>query len=165
MKHRVILLGLAVAVAVSAAVTATLLMPNSTQGDGWRLLTEQLGGEPFRAVAAIDTASLASIAEELQLSSMTGVDFDEEVVVAFTVVTSSGLLGCEPIGFRGLVVEGGVVAGSYRRPYLRIGCKDNALLTTFVVAVDRDLLPADGFELKLFPEAPSAIRVDLQNEQ
>jgi len=138
-----------------------MLAPDNSGGEGWRLLAAVPGGEPEQAVAVTSPHELNTLTETLDRSWSAQVDWQQEIVLAFTAVASSGLLGCEQVGFAGLVIEGDMVAGTYRRPPVKLGCNDDALLTTFLVLVDRDALPANGFTLRFTPQSPTATPVDL----
>lgn len=138
-----------VAIVGALVVLAVSWAPSVAEADGWRLLGHGVGGEPNAVSVVTDPAGLRRIIEDTGLRIDGEVDFAEQVVIAFTPISSTGLLGCQPIGFDGVTQRDGVVYGRYNRPFLRYGCNDDARPYTFLVVMERDDVTADGFFLKL----------------
>lgn len=125
---------------------------NVANGPGWRLLVAGEAGaeEAFTVRAATDEAEWHEMWETIGLGGeAAAVDFDEEVVVSFGHGIGSS---CREMRLDGVAV-GDVVFSRASDPLAPRGCTaDLAGAATFVVAIERAALPADGFTLQLGEE-------------
>jgi len=122
---------------------------NVTEGDGWRLLGAGVTqGEAYTVRAATTEDQWAQLWDALTLGgSRPDADLDEEVVVSFAHGIGSG---CQEVRLDGVAIEGGVVYSETSDPLAPRACTlDLWGGAVFVVALDRDALPADGFTLRL----------------
>ena len=123
---------------------------NVASGDGWRLLaTGQETSEAYTVRAATtpedwDTLWAAAMGVD---GDQPAVDLDAEVVVSFGHGLSQS---CAELRLDDVVIEGGVVLSVTSDPLAPRACTtDLSAAPVFVVAMQRDALPADGFTLLL----------------
>ena len=133
-----------------------------TAGGDWLLVGRQRGvGPPNRIVALNDPTQFAAAWRAMHLvGEPTPIDFDRDLVFWFTSV---GTVGC-PSRFDGLRIDfsGRRVEASFSRGFT-LGCDDGAVPDSFLVSVDRDRLPAVGYEVRLLgPQPAGAINGTLQ---
>jgi hypothetical protein len=123
---------------------------HTESGEGWRLLaTSPDGGvEAYAVEAATNPDSLTALWEAWRLpGAAPEVNFEREIVVTFSEGISSG---CPEVRFDGVHIGDGVVWSRTSDPLGPRGCRlDLAGAAVFVVALERDALPADRFRLKL----------------
>jgi len=123
---------------------------NVAGGDGWRLLAagEASGDDAYRVRAATDEAAYEDLWSALALGGdRPSVDFDAEVVVSFGHGIGSS---CPEVRLDGVSIRGGVVFSVTSDPLEPRGCTADLVgAAVFVVAVERDALPDDGFTLQL----------------
>ena len=123
---------------------------NVTEGDGWRLLVagESGGQEAYIVRAATDAAAWAEMWSTIGLEGAApAVDLANEVVVSFAHGIGSS---CPEMRLDGVTIQGGVVFSEASDPLGPRACTaDLAGAVVFVVAVQRDALPADSFTLQL----------------
>jgi hypothetical protein len=140
--------------------------PQPTEGDGWRLLGDEQGaGEAYRSGVATTDEQLAALWVEAGLAGEApDVDWESEVVVWFGAVWGSGC----PVRLDDVVVDGARVHGEIVVPGSGpdSACNGDANPHAFVVAVDRDRLPAGPFVVQLdaddpAPEERTVVDVDL----
>ena len=140
-----------------------------TEGAGWRLLGHAAGaGEPYRTGVATTADQLAAL---WQASGLEGdapdVDWRAEIVVWFGAVYGSGCL----VRLDGVVVGGATLHGEIVVPGSgpSTACNEDANPHSFVVAVERTVLPAGPFVVQLAasdpppgaPEERTVVDVDL----
>ena len=129
--------------------------PQPEHGDGWRLLGTGRTGHTYRTGVASDAEQYEALWVESGLAGeRPGVDFDREIVIWFAAVYGSG---CE-IRMDDVVfdTERGIVHGDFVVPGVHQGCHDDANPEAYVVAVQRDRLPADPFAVQLDADDPPA---------
>lgn len=123
---------------------------NVTEGDGWRLLAAGEAGpdEAYTVRAATDESGWDELWSVLGLDAeRPEVDLASEVMVSFAHGIGSG---CRELRLDDVVIDGGVVFSVTSDPLAPRGCNaDLAGAATFVVAIERDAVPADGFTLQL----------------
>jgi hypothetical protein len=125
---------------------------NATEGDGWRLLAAgEAGGEAYTVRAATNEAEWNEMWTALGLGGdRPRVALDDEVVVSFGHGISSS---CPEVRLDGVEIDAGVVFSRTSDPLAPRGCNaDLRGAAVFVVAIQRDALPDDGFTLQLGPE-------------
>jgi hypothetical protein len=128
-------------------------------GDGWRLLIAQRGLGKLNSVTLIrDQSALDGAWEALRVrAAPPRVDFGRAVVVWFV---DTGTFGCRS-RLDGLVVDPGrrLVAGAFGRGLVS-GCDDAEVPDSFLVVVDRRVVPAAPWTLQLSeplpPDSPAA---------
>ncbi len=127
--------------------------PQVTEGDGWRLLTEQdETGHPYRTGIATSAAQYAELWDAVGLTGERPfVDFEAEVVVWFGAVHGSS---CNQLRLRGVVVDDTTVHAQIDEVSGSTVCTSDAIPHAFLVAVPRDRLPADGFTIQLDADGP-----------
>ena len=140
-----------------------------TEGEGWRLLGHAEGaGEAYRTAVATTDEQLAAVWQESGLGGdAPDVDWQAEIVVWFGAVYGSSC----PVRLDGVVVDGTTLHGEIVIPGSGPGtaCTADANPHSFVVAVERDLLPAGPFVVQLgaddpppgAPEERTVVDVDL----
>nr|WP_297425563.1 hypothetical protein [uncultured Actinotalea sp.] len=143
--------------------------PQPTAGDGWRLLGHEQGaGQAYRSGVATTAEQLATLWVQAGLDGdAPEVDWQAEVVVWFGAVYGSSC----PIRLDDVVVTGSTVHGELVVPGSgpSSACTEDANPHSFVVAVDRDRLPAGPFVVQLgaadpppgAPEERTVVDVDL----
>ena len=140
-----------------------------TEGEGWRLLGHAEGaGEAYRTAVATTDEQLAAVwAESGLVGTAPDVDWQTKIVVWFGAVYGSSC----PVRLDGVVVEGATLHGQIVIPGSGpdSACNDDANPHSFVVAVERTLLPAGPFVVQLdaddpppgAPEERTVVDVDL----
>jgi len=120
-------------------------------GEGWRLLGEDETGEAYRSGVATTDAQLDRL---WALAGLEGepstVEWDSEIAVWFGAVYGSGC----PVRMDGVVVEGDLLHADLVVPNAVYGCNDDANPHSFVVAVERQLLPEGPFRVQLEARDP-----------
>ncbi|MET0831867.1 MAG: hypothetical protein ABWY62_05740, partial [Acidimicrobiia bacterium] len=129
--------------------------PQPQAGDGWRLLGEELVGETYRTGIATTDEKYAALWQQAGLTTPPPpVDFTTEVVVWFGAVYGSSC----PIRLDDVAVD-----TDRELPLLRAvtvvpggtgACTADAKPHAYVVAVERDRLPAGPFVIQLGPDDP-----------
>lgn len=123
---------------------------NTADGPGWRLLAAGEAGheEAFTVRAATDAAAWDEMWETIGLGGdPPPVDFTAEVAVSFGHGIGSS---CRETRLDGLEIGGGVVFSRVSDPLGPRGCTADLVgAAVFVVAIERDALPDDGFTLQL----------------
>ncbi len=134
------------------AVDASAFVPEGdqpTEGQGWRLLGHAEGaGEVYRTAVATTDTQLAALWQESGLGGeVPAVDWKAEIVVWFGAVYGSSC----PVRLDGVVVDGTTLHGQIVVPGSGpvTACTADAIPHSFVVAVDRTLLPAGPFVVQL----------------
>ena len=127
---------------------------NVTEGDGWRLVAtgEASGAEAYTVRAARNAEEWVEVWDALALPSLDAptIDFADEVVVSFAHGIGSG---CREMRLDGVEVENGLVFSQTSDPLAPRACtSDLRAAVVFIVALDRDALPDDGFTLRLSRE-------------
>src|SRR5699024_1298169 len=122
-----------------------------TAGEGWRLLSEGLSGEPYRTSVATTDDQLQDLWEAAGLEGdAPQMDWDSEIAVWFGAVYGSGC----PVRMDGVVVEGDLLHADLVVPNAVYGCNGDANPHAFVVAVERQLLPEGPFRVQLEARDP-----------
>lgn len=124
---------------------------NVDQGEGWRLVAAgESASDAYTVRAATDEAAWQEMWTAIGLGGeRPAVAFDDEVVVSFGHGIGSG---CREVRLDAVEI-GGVVFSRTSDPLAPRGCEsDLAGAAVFVVAIQRDALPEDGFTLRLAPE-------------
>jgi len=127
--------------------------PQPTAGAGWRLLADQTGkGEPYTAQVAFSGAEYELLWTSLDLGGeRPAVNFDVEIVVHFGAVYSGS---CPEIRLDDVVIDqasGSVVAAIVQLGGERI-CTSDANPRSYLVAIDRSILPAPPFTVSAYPD-------------
>ena len=128
--------------------------PQPSGGEGWRLLADEAGtGEPWRVGLATDAASLEGLWAEIGLGAPAPeVDFEEHVVIWFSVVVSSS---CPDVRLDDVVVDGSVVYPEIADLNRMLICFEDAVPHAYMVAVERSRLPSGPFVIQTEAELPS----------
>ncbi len=125
-----------------------------TAGEGWRLLGhEQDVGEAYRTGVATTDEQLARLWQESGLAGTAPeVDWEREVVVWFGAVWGSSC----PIRLDDVAVAGDVLHGAFVIPGAGPGtaCTGDARAHSYVLAVERSVLPRGPFVVQLGPDDP-----------
>jgi hypothetical protein len=123
---------------------------NVESGDGWRLLAtgEASHTEAYVVRAATDSGSWDEMWTAIDLDGAApAVDFAAEVVVSFGHGIGSS---CPEMRLDGVAIQGGVVFSETSDPLSPRACTaDLAGAVMFLVAIEREALPTDGFTLRL----------------
>jgi len=123
---------------------------NVADGDGWRLLAagEASADDAYTVRAATDDGAFDDLWSALALGGeRPSVDFGAEVVVSFGHGIGSS---CPERRLDGVSIRDGVVFSVTSDPLEPRGCTADLVgAAVFVVALERDALPADGFTLQL----------------
>jgi hypothetical protein len=126
---------------------------NVPEGNGWRLLTAgQAGGaEAYTVRAATDAAEWNEMWAAIGLGGESPpVDLRDEVAVSFGHGIGSS---CPEVRLDAIEIADGVVFSRTSDPLAPRNCTDDlAGASVFVVAIERDALPEDGFTLQVGPE-------------
>ena len=126
---------------------------NVADGDGWRLLAAgQAGGaEAYTVRAATDAADWSEMWTTLGLGGEAPpVAFEDQVVVSFGHGIGSS---CPELRLDAIEIGDGVVFSRTSDPVAPRNCTADLVgAAVFVVAIERDALPDDGFTLQLGPE-------------
>ncbi|MFP5331431.1 MAG: hypothetical protein ACLGHX_03575 [Acidimicrobiia bacterium] len=134
--------------------------PQPQAGDGWRLLADEQTGVPYRTGFASNEDDLEALWREAGISApMPEVDFETEVVVWFGAVYGSS---CPDLRMDDVIVEQGVVYPVIVDVDGPQPCTDDANPRAFVVAIERDVLPSDGFVIRLQAGEPPPGVLDQQ---
>ncbi len=142
--------------------------PQPQEGEGWRLLADEApAGDAYRTGIATDQGSLETLWEGIGLETpLPDVDFETEIVVWFGAVYGSS---CPDIRLDRVVVEGPLVYADIVLPNPPVACTDDANPHAYLVALERDRLPAGPFAIQLdsndppqgVPEERTVVNVDL----
>ncbi|HSJ28304.1 MAG TPA: hypothetical protein VLB67_08835 [Acidimicrobiia bacterium] len=126
--------------------------PQPEAGDGWRLLADEKTGFAYRTGFASDRADLEALWQMAGISSpVPEVDFDSEVVIWFGAVYGSS---CPNLRMDDVVVGGDVVYPVIVDLDGPGPCTDDANPHAYVVAMERAVLPPDGFVIRLQADDP-----------
>jgi hypothetical protein len=129
--------------------------PQPPGGEGWRLLVDEAGvGEPYRTGIAFDPLSLDALWAEIGVRGpLPDVDFQAEVAIWFGAVYSGS---CPEIRLDDVVVdeETATVYAAIVDTELNVACTADANPRAYVVALERDRLPAGPFAIQLGPDDP-----------
>jgi len=140
-----------------------------TEGEGWRLLGNDLTGASYRTGIATTADQYRQLWNQAGLSGeLPAVDFTSEVVIWFGAVFGSSC----PIRMDDVVfdLDQHLVHGKFVRPGNPTSCTDDANAEAYVVAVARDRLPDAPFAVQLndtdpprgVPEERTTVNVDLR---
>ena len=129
-----------------------------TSGPGWRLLGDEWGaGDVYRTGIATDDDELATLWTKSGLSGGPGaVDWQREIVVWFGTAQSSSC----PERLDGVSVTGSTLHADLVVPGWPGACTADANPHSFVVAVERAILPSSPFHVQLDAEEPPPGTVD-----
>lgn len=130
--------------------------PQAPEGDGWRLLADELAGQPYRTGIATDEASYAQLWADIGLTGdRPSVDFETEVVIWFGAVYGSS---CPNLRLDDVVVdiERAIVHAEIVLVDAPLACTEDARPRAYVVAVDRTALPRGPFAIQLDAQGPPA---------
>ncbi len=128
--------------------------PQPQAGDGWRLLGHRKVGAPYRTGIAADRPSFKALWRRIGMPGRAPVvDFEREVAVWFGAVYGSS---CPRLRMDDVVVD---ADAAIIHPTLVTldalgGCTDDANGHAFVVALERDRLPAPPFRIQLSADDP-----------
>lgn len=125
---------------------------NVAEGDGWRLLAAgRSEGDAYTVRAATDAAEWTEMWAAIGLDGEApSVDIAEEIVVSFGHGIGSS---CPELRLDAVEIAGEVVFSRTSDPLAPRGCTADLVGgAVFVVAIDRDALPDDGFTLQLGAE-------------
>ena len=128
--------------------------PQPLAGDGWRLLGEAKGGEPYRTGIAADRPSFRALWQQARMPGRPPrVDFDREVAIWFGAVYGSS---CPAIQLEDVVVDpdAALVHAQIVQTEPVVACTDDANGHAYLVALDRDRLPAPPFRIQLQADDP-----------
>jgi hypothetical protein len=128
--------------------------PQPQAGEGWRLLADELAGEPYRTGIAADMDGYVRLWDEVGLAGeRPAVDLETEVVLWFGAVYGSS---CPDLRLDRVVVDHdrALVYADIVLLGAPTACTDDANPRAFVVAVDRSRLPAGSFAVQLRAEDP-----------
>lgn len=143
--------------------------PQPTEGDGWRLLAEDLTGWSYRTGVATTPEQYEALWREADLTGeLPSVDFETEIVIWFGAVYGSGCpIRLDDVAFD---QDRRVVHGEFVLPGNPTFCNADANPHAFVLAVQRDRLPDAPFAVQLdaedppggAPEERTTVEVDLR---
>ncbi len=138
----------------ACAGPATLGSSGSPSRDGWRLLGHAPGvGEAYRTAVATTDDQLATLwAASALPGAAPAVDWQDEIVVWFGAVYSSSC----PVRLDGVIVDGATLHADVVVPGAgpETACTADANPHSFVVAVDRAVLPTGPFVVQLDADDP-----------
>lgn len=126
--------------------------PQPTEGDGWRLLQDEMVGEPYGVDVVVAQVEYEAL---WNASGLTGsppdVDFGEEIVIQFVAAYSGS---CPEIRLDDVVVDrsGGTVTADIVLLGGNRYCTADANPRSYVVAVLRDRLPDVPFTVSPYPD-------------
>jgi hypothetical protein len=143
--------------------------PQPQTGEGWRLLVDELAGEPYRTGIAADEDGLTRLWQDVGLTSdLPAVDLEHEIVIWFGAVYGSS---CPDLRLDDVVVDHdrALVHAEIVDVSRQVACTDDANPRAFVVAVERSRLPSGPFAIQLgagdpppgAPEERTVVDVDL----
>ena len=124
-----------------------------SEGDGWRLLGADRSGETYRTGVATNLQQYEALWAQAGLGGeLPQVDFENEIVIWLGAVFGSGC----PIRLDDMVFDAdrALVHGDFVLPGNPVGCNDDDNPEAYVVAVDRDELPAAPFAVQLNQDDP-----------
>jgi hypothetical protein len=129
--------------------------PQPQSGDGWRLLGDELVGESYRTGIATNETQYDDLWRHVGMTTeRPAVDFTGEVVVWFGAVYGSSC----PIRLDDVVIDAGGERGLVHAVTVVPGgtgaCTADANPHAYIVAVERDELPAGPFAIQLGPDDP-----------
>lgn len=150
------------------ADTAVTPGPQPTEGEGWRLLADELTGPNYRTGVATNEAQYETLWRSVGLTTdRPVVDFETEIVIWFGAVYGSSC----PIRLDDVRVdrEAALVHAHTVRPGNEARCTSDANSHAYVVALERDHLPEGPFMVQLrasdppqgVPEERTLVAVDL----
>lgn len=136
--------------------------PQPQQGEGWRLLFDRDEvGDIYRTGLAWDQQSFTALIDSIPdvgADLDLDVDFQTEVVIWFGAVHGSS---CPNLRLDDVVVADDVVYAVIVNTDNALACTDDAIPHTYLVALERDRLPAPPFYVALGPDSPGdRLRVD-----
>ncbi|WP_139177828.1 hypothetical protein [Ruania alba] len=124
-----------------------------TEGEGWRLLGDEHTGEVYRTGVATTLAQYEQLWDRAGMSGeRPEVSFTDEIVVWFGAMYGSSC----PIRLDGVAVTDGVLHGQIVVPGSPGACTDDANPHSYLVAVERAMLPAGPFHVQLSADHPPA---------
>jgi hypothetical protein len=128
--------------------------PQPLAGEGWRLLADEPRvGDIYRTAIATDPGGLAALWDTIGLlGPLPDVDFTTEVVIWFGAVYSGS---CPHIRLDDVVVDGTLVYAVIVSPEYAGYCTADANPRAYVVALQRDRLPAGPFAIQLRASDPA----------
>ena len=129
--------------------------PQPHAGDGWRLLGDELVGEPYRTGIATNDEQYDDLWRRAGMTTeRPAVDFNSEVVVWFGAVYGSTC----PVRLDDVVIDTeenrGLVHAVIVSPGGTGACTADANPHAYVVALERARLPAGPFAIQLGPDDP-----------
>ena len=134
--------------------------PQPQAGEGWRLLADEKTGLAYRTGFASNQEDLVALWAEAGISApVPGVDFTSEVVVWFGAVYGSS---CPNLRMDDVRVEAGVVYPIIVDVDGPRGCTADANPHAYIVAIERSMLPSDGFVIRLQADEPAPGVADQQ---
>lgn len=144
--------------------------PQPTEGDGWRLLGSDRTGPSYRTGVATTPKQYEALwAQSGIADERPDVDFEDEIVIWFGAVYGSSC----PIRMDDVIVDEAtqLVHGLFVVPGNPQACTSDANPEAYVVALQRDRLPAGGFIVQLHaddppsgvPEERTIVDVDLRS--
>ena len=128
--------------------------PQPKAGDGWRLLGDAKAGAPYRTGIAADRPSFRALWKQARMPGHPpSVDFEREVAIWFGAVYGSS---CPKIRLDDVVVDAdvGLVHPLIVTLDAEMGCTDDANGHAYLVALDRERLPAPPFRIQLQADDP-----------
>jgi hypothetical protein len=127
--------------------------PQPLAGDGWRLLADEPRvGDIYRTGIATDPGAMATLWDSVGLPGpLPDVDFTAEVVIWFGAVHSGS---CPHIRLDDVVVDGTLVYPVIVSTEFAGYCTADANPHAYVVALQRDRLPAGQFAIQLSASDP-----------
>jgi hypothetical protein len=123
--------------------------PQPQAGDGWRLLGDAKVGAPYRTGVAADRPSFRALWKRAEMPGRPPVvDFEREVAIWFGAVYGSS---CPGIRLDDVVVDAdaALVHALIVQTSPEVFCTDDANGHAYLVAFDRDRLPAPPFRIQL----------------
>lgn len=129
--------------------------PQPEAGDGWRLLIAEHGvGHVYRTGIAWDRESLEDMITTVDfMFEIPEVDFETEVAIWLGAVYGSS---CPNLRLDDVIVEDLTIYPLIVNPDNPGVCTDDANPYTFIVALDRERLPAPPFHIQLDANEPPA---------
>jgi hypothetical protein len=123
--------------------------PQPQAGDGWRLLGDAKVGAPYRTGIAADRSSFKALWKQARMPGRPPtVDFEREVAIWFGAVYGGS---CPAIRLDDVVVDtdAALVHPLIVQTEPVMACTDDANGHAYLVALDRDRLPAPPFRIQL----------------
>lgn len=142
--------------------------PQPANGDGWRLLADELTGEPYRTGVATTADQYAELWASSGVSGeQPPVDFESEIVIWFGAVYGSNC----PIRMDDIIIDQtqALIHTQLVNPGNPVVCNSDANPHSFIVAIERNQLPVGPFNVQLSatdppagaPEERTVVAVDL----